>query len=90
MVERLNAISLEKNRALKGKKEKVLIDGISKTNEKALSGRSPGNKLVNIPLPQGMSVDGLTGAVREVVITEATTFSLSGEIITEQNHVLLF
>jgi tRNA-2-methylthio-N6-dimethylallyladenosine synthase len=81
MVERLNAISLEKNRALKGKTEKVLIDGLSKTNEKAMAGRSPGNKLVNIPLPQGMSADELTGTVRKVVITEATTFSLGGEII---------
>ena len=76
MVERLNAISLEKNRLYIGRTEEVLVEGPAKTGAGRLAGRTFGGKLVNFSI-----VDfGSDPAVRllPVRITDANTFSLAG------------
>ena len=70
-----NEISLKKNKALLGKTLEVLVDGPSKTNEKILSARTDGNKVVNFEGPAE-----LTGKYVRVKIKEAHTWNLIGEM----------
>ena len=76
MLEIQNGISLEKNKALEGKTEYVLAEGESKTNSEFLSGRTESNKTVNFK-----GDISLAGEMVKVLITEAGTFSLTGELI---------
>ena len=75
MVERLNAITLEKNKLYVGKTVEVLIEGESKTRKDVFTGRTEGGKLVNIGDAQGY-----TGQIMNVKITDVNTFSFMGEI----------
>lgn len=73
LVEGVNSISAEKNTRLKGQVVEVLVEGRSKTDERTFTGRTGGYKLVNF------SGEGdIIGQVVKVLITDATTFSLSG------------
>jgi len=78
MVQRLNAITLEKNKAYVGGVYDVLVEGASKTGESMIMGRTFGNKLVNFPAPEGAE---LTGTIVPVRITAVKTFSFTGELI---------
>ena len=69
-------ISYEKNKALEGKVMKILVEGMSKTDESFMTGRTEGGKVVNF---KGSS--SLKGQFLNVKITEAKTWSLMGEII---------
>ncbi|MCL1895191.1 MAG: tRNA (N6-isopentenyl adenosine(37)-C2)-methylthiotransferase MiaB [Clostridiales bacterium] len=81
MVARLNAITLEKNRAFVGTVQEVLVEGPSKTNAAMLSGRTPHGKLVSFPAPAGPgSAGALIGETIPVRITSVNTFSFSGEL----------
>ncbi|MFA5536652.1 MAG: tRNA (N6-isopentenyl adenosine(37)-C2)-methylthiotransferase MiaB [Bacillota bacterium] len=71
-----NEISLAKNNSMLGKTEQVLVEGISKTNDKRLSGRTEGNKVVNFD-----GDEKLIGQIVPVEITEALTWSLSGRLV---------
>ena len=89
MVARLNAITLEKNRAFVGTVQEVLVEGQSKTNAAMLSGRTPHGKLVSFPAPAGPGIAGapagpgsagaLTGETILVRIASVNTFSFTGE-----------
>jgi tRNA-2-methylthio-N6-dimethylallyladenosine synthase len=79
MVERLNEITLEKNRAHVGRTEPVLIEAFSKTRTDMLSGRTPGGKLVNLPAPIFPDAE-LIGGIVPVRITGVNTFSFVGEL----------
>ncbi|MDR1272052.1 MAG: MiaB/RimO family radical SAM methylthiotransferase [Clostridiales Family XIII bacterium] len=84
MVKRLNAITLEKNKAFIGEAFEVLIDGFSKNDDHVLSGRTPGGKLVNFAVPETLTVPerkALTGELREVRVTDVNTFSFKGELV---------
>lgn len=74
MIELQNGISLEKNRALIGSVQKVLVEGRSKSEPAKLSGRSDGGKLVHFE-----SGEDLTGEFVPVRIREVNTFNLIGE-----------
>ncbi len=74
LLEVQDRISLEKNKALEGKTLKVLVEGKSKTDENAFSGRTEGGKIVNFKLDKD-----LTGEFINVKITDAKTWSLWGE-----------
>ena len=76
LLEVQNEISLEKNKALAGKTEYVLVEGESKTNADFMTGRTEGSKIVNFPAPPS-----LKGEIVPVKITKAGTFSLEGELI---------
>jgi tRNA-2-methylthio-N6-dimethylallyladenosine synthase len=75
MVERVNAITLEKNRVYVGKTERVLAEGRSKTDETMLTGRTAGGKLVNF------AADGRwIGNFADVEIIGVNTFSFIGRV----------
>ena len=82
MVERLNAISLEKNRLYVGSTEEVLAEGPAKAGAGRFAGRTFGGKLVNFSMDGGSGADthsaSLAGRFLPVRITEANTFSLTG------------
>lgn len=78
LVELLNGISAEKNKACEGKTLTVLVEGPSKTNSKTYTGRTESGKIVNF---RGTS--DLIGQIIPVKITEGKTFSLFGEILSE-------
>ena len=76
MVQRLNAITLEKNRAYVGSVHDVLVEGASKTGGSMLAGRTFDNKLVNFKAPEGAD---LAGRIVPVRIVSVKTFSFTGE-----------
>jgi tRNA-2-methylthio-N6-dimethylallyladenosine synthase len=89
MVERLNQITLEKNREYVGRTVNILIEGVSKTDSSMLSGRTEGGKLVNFAPPEENDLSGLSGLPGEKVIgqivpvkiTSVNTFSFVGECL---------
>jgi tRNA-2-methylthio-N6-dimethylallyladenosine synthase len=76
MLEKQNAISNGKNNVYLGTVQKVLVEGRSKTNPDKLTGRNEKNRLVHFT-----GEDSLIGSWANIKITEAETFSLSGELI---------
>ena len=87
LVDAVNTISEKKNAAYLGRSEKVFVEGASKNNPFALSGRTDGFKLVNFPIPKDeggkhlYSPEEIIGKIIDVKITGTKTFSLEGEII---------
>ena len=75
LVELVNSISAEKNAVYDGRIERVLVEGRSKRNSNAYSGRTDGFKLVNFKGEENM-----VGTFVDVEITEGKTFSLEGRI----------
>ncbi|MDR1246339.1 MAG: tRNA (N6-isopentenyl adenosine(37)-C2)-methylthiotransferase MiaB [Clostridiales Family XIII bacterium] len=75
MVERLNEITAEKNRAYMGRTEIVLAEGSSKTNPAMMTGKTDSGKVVNFRAPAE-----LAGRMLPVRITGIRTFSLYGEL----------
>lgn len=78
LVDLVNEISAEKNALYKGKIEKVLVEGPSKTNSRTYTGRTEGFKLVNFE-----GTKDIVGKIVEVEITEGKTFSLEGSLVEE-------
>ena len=77
----VNTIALEKNKTFEGKIVPVLVEGVSKKNENILSGYTPQNKLTNFVGPKSA-----IGKIVPVHITEAKTWSLNGEMISESER----
>ncbi|MBQ8743128.1 MAG: tRNA (N6-isopentenyl adenosine(37)-C2)-methylthiotransferase MiaB [Clostridia bacterium] len=75
MIEKQSAISSGKNSVYLGSVQKVLVEGRSKTDPDKLTGRNEKNRLVHF-----VGDDSLIGKFANVRITEAETFSLSGEL----------
>jgi len=80
LLEVQNEISKRKNEAYVGRVERVLVDGASKNDPNMLSGRCDSSKIVNF---KGDA--SLIGKYVNVLITEARTWSLNGEIKSERN-----
>lgn len=76
LVDAVNRISEKKNREYLGRVERVLVEGTSKNNPFALTGRTDGFKLVNFTGDKS-----LIGSIVDVKITASKTFSLEGEIV---------
>ena len=74
LVSVVNESGLSNNLRMVGKKELVLVEGVSKNNPKRLTGRTETHKLVNF---EGNAE--WIGTIIPVTITEAKTFSLLGE-----------
>lgn len=79
LVDMINDISAEKNRAYEGRIERVLVEGQSKRDKSAMSGRTDGFKLVNFK-----GSEELIGKFADIEITKGKTFSLEGRIINEE------
>ncbi|GAA0780519.1 tRNA (N6-isopentenyl adenosine(37)-C2)-methylthiotransferase MiaB [Hathewaya limosa] len=76
LVAEVNEICEELNKEYLGREVKVLVEGVSKTDDSKLMGRTSTSKLVNFT----GSKDSI-GKVVNVKITEARSFSLLGEEI---------
>lgn len=76
MLEVQNQICLEKNLEYKDRIEEVLVDGVSKTDNTILSGRTDGGKIVNFT-----GDADLMGKYVKVKITNPKQWSLEGKLI---------
>jgi len=76
LVKHLEGPIEEKSKLMVGKVYKVLVDGVSKTDDGMLSGYTEGNKLVHF-----RGDESLVGTIVEVKVTESHTYSLIGEIV---------
>jgi len=76
LLEVQNDITLELNRRCIGSTEEILVEGTSKTNPGALTGRTEGNKIVNFHYD-----DKIKGDFAKVRIVDAGTWHLEGELI---------
>ena len=76
LVDALNGISLRKNQEYKGKVYEVIAEGVSRSDETTISGRTDGFKLVNFT--SSRSPEEIMGRTVRVLITESKTFSLEG------------
>ncbi|WP_231686974.1 tRNA (N6-isopentenyl adenosine(37)-C2)-methylthiotransferase MiaB [Bacillus sp. JCM 19034] len=72
----VNEISAKKNVAYQDKIVEVLVEGESKKNPDVLAGRTRTNRLVNFTGPKSV-----IGEIVYVKVTEAKTWSLSGEMV---------
>ena len=75
MLELQNEISRRKNEAYTGTVQQVLTEGASKTNPETMTGRTEGGKVVNFK-----AKDCAVGQIVNVKITNAQTWSLTGEV----------
>ncbi|MEG1067179.1 MAG: tRNA (N6-isopentenyl adenosine(37)-C2)-methylthiotransferase MiaB [Anaerovoracaceae bacterium] len=76
LVDIVNQFSAEKNAKYNGKIERVLVEGLSKTNSEVLTGRTEGYKTVNFH-----GNKDIIGQLVDVEITEGKTFSLDGILV---------
>lgn len=76
LIERQAEIVNEINQKLYGKVLKVLAEGVSKTNEDMLTGRTESGKIVNFKGDKSQ-----IGQMLDIKITEIATWSLKGEIV---------
>ncbi len=82
MLKLQNGISKRKNLKYIGTTQAVLIEGLSKTNAETITGRTEGGKIVNIMCPELTQTQktAMCGIIRDVLITGAQTWSLSGKL----------
>jgi tRNA-2-methylthio-N6-dimethylallyladenosine synthase len=69
-------ITLEKNQALEGQVEEVLVEGVSKQSDRDVTGRTRSNKIVNFPGDMD-----LNGKLVPVKIMKAYPHSLRGGMV---------
>jgi len=82
LVELVHSSALAKGRELVGTEQDVLFEGPSKRDESMLTGRTPGNKVVHVPVPAGQASCEYAGRILPVTILEAQTWFLSGTLGT--------
>ena len=80
LVALVQASAYEQNQKELGAVLPVLFEGSSKRDDSVLSGRSPKNQTVHVPLPVGCTADDYAGRILEVVIEEARTWYLRGRL----------
>ena len=81
LVDLVQRSALDKNLRLVGSVQNVLVTGASKRDPGVLSGRTEGNKVVHVILPDGVDAEALAGRFVRVAIEEAQTWFLSGYIL---------
>ena len=82
LVDAVQRSVVAKNTALLGSVQDVLFEGVSKRDETMLAGRTSGNKVVHVELPEGASVTQFAGRFFRVRIDEAQTWFLGGYIVS--------
>ena len=82
LVQEVQTSAQRKNNALIGTVQRVLIEGLSKRDEKQLTGRSDGNKVVHAPVPSSTSARHLAGTFVDIEITTAHKWFLAGRIVS--------
>ena len=81
LVSAIQASALAKNMPLIGTVQRVLLEGPSKRDERVLTGRTGGNKVVHVPLPEGAAAASLAGTLVDVHIDDAQTWFCMGTLI---------
>ncbi len=81
LVELVHRSALHKNRALVSSVQTVLFEGASKRDPLMLTGRTPGNKVVHVPLEDASAVHARAGSFGEVRIDDAQTWFLTGSLV---------
>lgn len=85
LVDAVQRSALEKNLALVGTGQRVLVEGPSKRDPMMLSGRSDGNKVVHVPVPEGHSATEFAGRFAEVTVDQAQTWFLVGSLTADRS-----
>ncbi len=80
LVDVVQKSAYEQNQKETGCRLPVLIDGVSKRDERMLVGKSPKDQTVHVPLPDGEKLADFVGTIREVEIEEARTWYLRGRL----------
>jgi tRNA-2-methylthio-N6-dimethylallyladenosine synthase len=80
LVEVVQSSALENALPYVGTTQPVLIEGTSKRDQAMLSGRTPSNKVVHAPLPEGCSAGEFEGRIVDITIDHAQTWFLAGEV----------
>ena len=75
LLEVQNQISREINETYQDKIVEVMVEGLSKTNDQMMCGRTSGGKIVNFPKDDALN----SGDFIDVTITKISTWSLMGE-----------
>ena len=83
LVDAVKLSALTKNGLLVGTVQSVLVEGASKRDPQMLAGRSDGNKVVHVPLPQGRTAEQYAGSFVDVRVDAAQTWFLSGVLADE-------
>jgi tRNA-2-methylthio-N6-dimethylallyladenosine synthase len=81
LVAAIQASALAKNLPLVSTVQTVLLEGASKRDPRVLTGRTGGNKVVHVPLPDGASADRLGGSLVDVRIDDAQTWFCMGTLM---------
>jgi len=81
LVSAIQASALAKNLPLVGTVQRVLLEGPSKRDQRVLTGRTGGNKVVHVPLPEGAAAASLAGTLVDVHIDDAQTWFCMGTLI---------
>ncbi len=80
LVEAVQRCAYAANQVDLGARVPVLFEGLSKRDETMLSGRSPKNQTVHVPLPAGSDPAEFVGTIRDVDVEEARTWYLRGSL----------
>jgi len=81
LVTAIQALALAKNLPLVGTVQRVLLEGPSKRDDRVLTGRTGGNKVVHMPLPDDATAEQLSGTLVDVRIGDAQTWFCMGTLI---------
>ena len=84
LIEVVHGSAFANNRRLVGTVQKVLFEGVSKRDVLTLAGRTPTNKVVHVPVPEGREGREFAGLILEAEITEAQTWFLGGRLVGTQ------
>ncbi len=82
----VNEIGFAKNRTLVGTVVQVLVDGISRKDPRAASGRGPDNRTVNFPVENAQS---LVGTFVDVAIEQGNVHSLWGRPVKSPGSTIV-
>ena len=81
LVELVHLSAFTNNQRFIGEVEPVLFEGVSKRDDRTLAGRTPTNKVVHVPVPDGRSGSDFSGRILDVRVTEAQTWFLGGTLV---------
>ena len=73
--ETINNLTKNRSKSIIGKKEEILVEGVSSKYNNMVTGRTKNNKIINIP-----GNKNLIGKILDIKITELNNRSLKGEI----------
>lgn len=83
LVDLVQKRAFEMNQRYNHQRIDVLFESLSKRDNTILTGRSPHNITVHVPLPEGKNLTDFQGTIAPVAIDEAKTWYLKGQLAYE-------